>query len=626
MPRPCEDAHPDPIPSECRVCELYLADEAHNRLWGGGGLSVPSLWSKVVAATKAVASHVINGCEVTPAGELSRRRAICRSCEHRKADNTCGKCGCHLNAKTSWQSEQCPMGRWKNVPPSLLCAFDETNLHPHVGGKRFNASLTPWGTGYLMVFRNGWNGSEIFLTELAADFKPAGWCKQLSLTNAHWANYGREDPRLFWFKGQLHVAYIGVVGPNTILHTSQLYARLDAEFNVERIYAPQYAHRNYWEKNWQFFEHDGQLYATYSISPHRILKIDGNNAELIYDTPTPATWTGGELRGGASPVLVDDEWWCFFHSRVEVGGHRVYNTGVYCFANKPPFRMTRIVPDPILVADTASKPGDQYASVVFAGGAVLRDGRWVVAHGIHDRWTELHQFNHADLEAKMVRIHPPAWWHWRESTEDQATFAAIWAQDEYKLGKADFTDKTVLDVGAHMGSFAFAVWARGCRNVHCYEPDPDNAALLRGNAAQMPGVVTYQEAVGRRFGTLYYQPSAHHPQYSAHGRCLMEPNKNAVTAITLNEAIRRAGGQVDLLKIDAEGAEFPALYGCTQLDAVQAIVCEYHGFAPALHLDRDDGDPPHELTPLKGFLRVRGFKVESRPTGGGNGYLWAVRA
>ena len=32
-------------------------------------------------------------------------------------------------------------------------------------------------------------------------------------------------------------------------------------------------YNNAWEKNWGFFEHDRELLAVYSISPHRILRI-----------------------------------------------------------------------------------------------------------------------------------------------------------------------------------------------------------------------------------------------------------------------------------------------------------------------------------------------------------------
>ena len=36
-----------------------------------------------------------------------------------------------------------------------------------------------------------------------------------------------------------------------------------------------------------------------------------------------------------------------------------------------------------------------------------KNGEWLISAGIHDRWTEIHRFAHADLEAKMVAVLPP---------------------------------------------------------------------------------------------------------------------------------------------------------------------------------------------------------------------------
>jgi hypothetical protein len=257
----------------------------------------------------------------------------------------------------------------QSAPPVRL---DQHNLAVGTPGVRFNTSLIEWKDGYLMAFRNGWRGSEIYVVPLDGELREIGPAVKLNLTHSE-ANYGREDPRLFYFRGKIHVAYIGVVGGSLIRHTSVLYARLSDSLRVEQVYCPHYPQRNLWEKNWSFFEHDGQLYAIYSIAPHRILSIDGERTKLAYETPTVAPWNPGtEMRGGASPVKVGDEFYHFFHSRVASGNHRVYITGLYTFDAEPPFRVRRMIPDPIDVADRSTKPRDQYASVVFVCGAVLK--------------------------------------------------------------------------------------------------------------------------------------------------------------------------------------------------------------------------------------------------------------
>jgi hypothetical protein len=51
---------------------------------------------------------------------VSRRRTICRGCEHsekrkvmgRVLVRMCGKCGCLIGPKTVIRSERCPVGLW----------------------------------------------------------------------------------------------------------------------------------------------------------------------------------------------------------------------------------------------------------------------------------------------------------------------------------------------------------------------------------------------------------------------------------------------------------------------------------------------------------------------------------
>src|SRR5204863_5209365 len=150
----------------------------------------------------------------------------------------------------------CTQGR--AVPGVACCAgcpdrrawpmrFDERNLWPGVPGMRFNSSLLPYEGGYLLAARNGWAGSEIWLGRLDRDFRPVAPPWQLELYHGREANYGREDPRLFLHQGRVHVAYIGVVGGHAIRHTSWLYARLDAELKVQRLWYPHYPGRCEWE-------------------------------------------------------------------------------------------------------------------------------------------------------------------------------------------------------------------------------------------------------------------------------------------------------------------------------------------------------------------------------------------
>jgi hypothetical protein len=288
--------------------------------------------------------------------------------------------------------------------PGRPLRFDETNLWRGVRGRRFNPSILADGDGYLFAVRDRfWWMSNIYIGRLGLDFRPIGPPQRLDLKHPD-AETSREDPRLFLYRGRPHIAFMGAAHGGRAPTQNQLFARLSVGgMTVEEVFFPHYPARQRWEKNWSFFEHGGELFAVYSFTPCRILRIDGNGAALAHETPTAPVWRGGEIRGGASPVRVGDELWCFTHDRI-YDGHLLYRTGLVTLDGRPPFAVRRMVPEPILTADRETKPTVQYSSVVFAGGAVRRGPDWIVAHGIHDHWSELHSFSHADLESRLVPV------------------------------------------------------------------------------------------------------------------------------------------------------------------------------------------------------------------------------
>jgi len=324
----------------------------------------------------------------------------------------------HCNHETALADGKTHCARQLDLPPLHVqrcaeCAsyevdfplhFDHYNLAPNVTGKRFNAGLTQYGDEYLLAWRNGWAGSRIYLTEVTSKFTLGKTYGPLNLEHTE-ASFGHEDARLFWHNGDLYVAFIGVVGGTRIRHTSQLYARLNDKLEVAEVFYPYYKNRNLWEKNWSFFSHDGNLYAVYSINPHRVLKIEKNSASLDFDTGIWYNgWTGGDMRGSTPPVRVGSEYWVFFHDRV-LGQNRkqCYRTWLYTFEAQPPFRPTRILKSPLISADAQTNL-DNYADVIFTCGAVLNSGNWYLSSGVHDRYTEIRRFTHAELVEGLLPV------------------------------------------------------------------------------------------------------------------------------------------------------------------------------------------------------------------------------
>ncbi len=261
----------------------------------------------------------------------------------------------------------------------------------------YNCSLIEYRGRLLLASRQGDVGASLHLSELGPDFQPQS-TRQLAAP-PFFGFVGLEDPRLFLFRGLLHCAFTGLeAGP--VLRTHQAVCRLDAE-GIEEVWLPEYGARAFWEKNWQFFEHEGELYSVYAVRPHLVLRHHGGRVEEAARTAAPLPWSNGDLRGGAPPVRVGEEFYHFFHTRQESGGRMEYAAAVYTFAARPPFEVRRAAAAPILVPDEYDRPAHRTSSVVFPCGAILRSGKWIISYGYHDQECRLAVFDAGEIEDRL---------------------------------------------------------------------------------------------------------------------------------------------------------------------------------------------------------------------------------
>jgi predicted GH43/DUF377 family glycosyl hydrolase len=328
---------------------------------------------------------------------------------------------CTLHDSTTTLHTRCPKAD-RHCPTCAdhapVVTFNEANLAIGRPGYRFNASIIryperpgPKDRRLVFSWRDGWSGSNIWVCFLDEHLRPASDAVPLVINHPD-ASYGREDPTLFEFGGRLHVAFVGVVWVRGQLRTHQLYARLTDEFRVEQVFSPRApgTAEGTWEKNWQFFESeragpkDRRLYAVYFPRPHRVLALDGERTEWVGETPGLVGWRGGEPRGGTSPVLVNGEFWSFFHDSTYIHDRKTYRVGLYTFSPEPPFAIRRFTPEPIYVADKATNTHGNYCDCIFPRGAVWQDQRWLLASGVHDRWAEIRTFAHTELERRLVKV------------------------------------------------------------------------------------------------------------------------------------------------------------------------------------------------------------------------------
>jgi FkbM family methyltransferase len=185
----------------------------------------------------------------------------------------------------------------------------------------------------------------------------------------------------------------------------------------------------------------------------------------------------------------------------------------------------------------------------------------------------------------------------------------LFAEDDYRLawltqGLGDAP--AAIDIGAHIGCCTLALTHRlpGAR-VTAFEATPSTFGYLQRNveANDLAGrVACHEVAVSDRAGTLEFGDSG---VGSGHNGVLHLGAAGTATitvrSISMPEAFSLAGG-ADLVKMDAEGAEYAIASGSTPADwsGVRRVVMEYHDL------------PGHSWEELESFFGEAGLRVAHR--------------
>jgi FkbM family methyltransferase len=124
--------------------------------------------------------------------------------------------------------------------------------------------------------------------------------------------------------------------------------------------------------------------------------------------------------------------------------------------------------------------------------------------------------------------------------------------------------QTVLDLGAHLGTFSLAAAAAGCR-VIAVEASPENVSLLRASAEKnrFHNLQVVHAAVSDRPGTLKFF------SYGPYGHVATSENEAKsveVRALAVDDLLAELGvKRVDFIKLDVEGSEIKAVDGMRKL-------------------------------------------------------------
>ena len=291
--------------------------------------------------------------------------------------------------------------RWPKVSEQVECLpLDLGKLHKNA----YNPTIIERNGSLFMAYRyhEGTLASKLAVAYVADNGAVRGNHK-LDLVG-----HSLEDPKFFQFgSGELWMSWVEAYWPVKAVGSVR-YGGFKGE-SLHEAARPVYGQNDgdHLEKSWVFFERGGELYFIYQSSPKQVIVRWSGKIEGEYVTPGPH-WPYGEIKGGTPPIPYEGKLLRFFHSTLENEidlPRREYYCGACLMNPEPPFEVVQVSRKPILygsLADGLTAEDRQKCihwkpKVVFPGGAVERDGHWVLSVGVNDSAIDLCKINPQQL-------------------------------------------------------------------------------------------------------------------------------------------------------------------------------------------------------------------------------------
>lgn len=189
-------------------------------------------------------------------------------------------------------------------------------------------------------------------------------------------------------------------------------------------------------------------------------------------------------------------------------------------------------------------------------------------------------------------------------------------------------DPIIVDIGANAGFFPILLLSKKPKaRFFCYEPLPANIAYLNRLKQMNPSInkqlKVFQLAVtDKNKGniTLFTEDNPNESAIASIHQNFDKRNKSSITVpVTDLSAIIQDNGleEIDILKLDCEGAEFQILYSTPPpvMGRVKLILLEVH------NLDNDK----HNIKAMSTFLQLSGFTIQFTPFHNNCYYVFAER-
>lgn len=157
---------------------------------------------------------------------------------------------------------------------------------------------------------------------------------------------------------------------------------------------------------------------------------------------------------------------------------------------------------------------------------------------------------------------------------DLLTLHEIFVELPYDVATDD--PLVIVDIGANIGcSTLFFHLRHPNATIYAYEANPEIVPRLFRNTKDIREIHVIGSAVAAEDGTVVFYPNkTHHSSSLAWREGAGDPV--TVPAVALDSVIEAAGGSVDLLKFDIEGAEQDVFAHAQRTDRIAHLIGEVH--------------------------------------------------
>ena len=189
-------------------------------------------------------------------------------------------------------------------------------------------------------------------------------------------------------------------------------------------------------------------------------------------------------------------------------------------------------------------------------------------------------------------------------------FIEVLLDDCYGVEQLSESLMKIIDIGANVGLFPIAARNRFPQAViHAYEANPNLEKYLK-HQSQIASFEYFMEAVGAQDGKVVLDIR----EVSGKTRSSVSESGD-IPMVSFRRAIERIGGQVDLAKVDCEGAEWLLFQDTDTWQLVQNLSLEYHLWSGHTHAE------------TRQVIESLGFKVKQQiPTDKWYGLILASRS